>query len=157
VRDGTTEVIGTLVRFGTDSIVVRSDVTVYRQGRTVKEKQELAMALTSNTRMDVSVGRRSNGGRGAMIGGGVGLGLAALTAIAAAATYDENSMGGAEPGVAFLGGVILFVPAGSLIGFAIGSASKTETWSEVPLELRPRTDPYEVTEGMVRLGLRINF
>jgi len=155
VRDSTREVIGTLLRLDADSIVVRADKRVFVEGVLVDD--DVAFPITADIHMDMSVERRGKGGKGATIGAGVGLGIAALMGIAAAASYDENSIGSSNPGPVFLGGVVLFMPVGALIGYAVGSASKTDIWSEVPLQLPPVGDPYEVTEGMIQLGLRINF
>jgi len=154
VRHDTTEVIGTLIHLDTDSIVVRSDSTVYHQGRLVKE--EVALPVTVDTRMDISTGRHSNAKKGALIGGGVGLGVTALFTLASIIDGGENSWV-PLPGAMFVGGVLLFVVPGSLIGFAIGSQTTWDTWEEVPLDSPSRTDPYEVTEGVIRLGLRVNF
>lgn len=151
VRHDTTEVIGTLIRLDSDSIVVRSDVIVKRQGMSVME--EVAIPVTADTRLDVSASQHSDAGKGALIGGGIGLAVASVLAIMDA----TGDIGPNSPGEVFLRGAIVFALPGSLIGFAIGSGKKRDTWAEVPLDLSPQSDPYEVTEGMLRLGLRVNF
>lgn len=149
VRDTSgTLVTGTLVRVDSAAIVVRTAV-INNRGKWVD--RDSTIPVTADIRLDRSVGRRSNGGKGALIGLGTGviLGLA-LGAVAVAGSDDSD--GGAAPlvglGAAFTGGI------GALIGYGIGSASKRDIWAEVPLDLPP---PGEVTEGGVRLGLRINF
>jgi hypothetical protein len=153
VRDSATETIGTLLRLSADSIVVRADVLNTR-GKWVKE--DVAIPLTTTTRLDVSAAQHSNAGKGALIGGGIGLGVAALFTLASVADHGENSWV-PLPGAMFAGGLVVFVVPGSLIGFAIGSETKWDTWQEVPLDPPIQKDPYEVTEGMMRLGLRISF
>ena len=148
VRDGTTEVIGTLVRLGTDSIVLRSDVRVYTQGKLVHEV--IGIPVTADTKLDMSMGRRSKGLTGGLIGFGLGALLFGYPFAGFVESYGEGT-----------GAVVaaFVVPSGlgALIGYAFGSASTSESWAEVSLDLPPRGDPYEVTEGMVRLGLRIKF
>jgi hypothetical protein len=153
VRHDTTEVIGTLIRLGTDSIVVRADALNTRD-KWVKD--DVALPLTVDTRLEVSVARHSNATKGALIGGGIGLGMTALLTLASVADQGENAWM-PLPGTTFVTGLFVFALPGSLIGFAIGSGNKWDTWEEVPLDLAPKDDPYEVTEGMVRLSLRINF
>jgi hypothetical protein len=151
VRHDTAEVIGTLIRLDSDSIVVRSDIIVKRQGMSVME--QVAIPVTADTRLDVSLSQHSDAGKGALIGGGIGLGVASLLAILDA----TGDIGPNSPGEVFLRSALVIALPGALVGFAIGSGKKRDTWAEVPLDLPPQSDPYEVTEGMLRVGLRVNF
>ena len=85
-----------------------------------------AIAIDSIRTFAVVVGHDGRAGRGALIGGGLGL---ALIGMAAASDIAYERRGGAAqlPGVAFATPVALvFV----LVGVAVGSASGPERWSE---------------------------
>ena len=147
-------VTGTLVEVDSGAIVVRTAVL---NSRAEFIDHDSIIPVTANTRLEVSKGRHSHGGRGALIGLGIGVGLAALGAVGYAA--DVNSSPDTSDGVGrvLLAGVLVLGGGGALIGFAIGSASSSESWAEVTLDLPPPADPTEMTEAMMRLGLRINF
>jgi hypothetical protein len=115
--------------------------------------EEVAVPVTADTRLDVSVSQHSDAGKGALIGGGIGLAVASVLAIMDA----TGDIGPNSPGEVLLRGAIVFALPGSLIGFAIGSGKKRDTWTEVPFHLTPQGDPYEVTEGILRLELRVTF
>jgi len=154
VRDSTTEVIGTLLRLDADSIVVKSDERIFIEGTLVHK--EVAFPVTSGTMLDMSTGRHSKGGTGALWGFGVGMAFTVVMT-AASTSQSEDDFVYVSPAAIFLTGTVIFGGVGALVGYAIGSSSTTETWASVPLDLPPPGDPYEVTEGMVQLGLRINF
>lgn len=161
VRDGTRILAtGTLVSVDGAVIVVHGS---FLDNRGTWLEQDSTIPLTADTRLDMLVGRRSNGGKGALIGFGVGMGLTVLSAIQLA--NDPSNTPGSlfyiSPGAAFLGGTVVLGGGGALIGYGIGSASKSDVWGEVPLDgpptYPPAGDPRDVTEGMMRLGLRISF
>ena len=77
-------------------------------------------------RMEVSIGHRSNAGRGALIGGGIGLALG----VACVAATDEDDWGGCEGGSEV---AILTLGFGGL-GVLFGALSHHEIWEEVPLQ-----------------------
>jgi hypothetical protein len=81
------------------------------------------------TRLDISTGRKSNAGTGALTGSLLGAGLGAFALGTSAVCRDEGVgttcavVGGAAGGV-----------AGLLIGAIIGAASKSDRWQAVPLD-----------------------
>ena len=82
--------------------------------------------LAAITRVDVSTGRRSNAGRGAKVGGLIGVGLGALLGMAAMAEDDGYFDYGAEAiPTGMLGGGLLGVTAGVIIG----ALSSREQWT----------------------------
>jgi hypothetical protein len=141
-----------LVRLDSGSIVVRTAVADNRGNWSDRDS---TIPVTADTRLYMSMGRRGHGGKGALIGLGVGAGLTLLAVVAAASEPEDSYVGvtaaGAIAGVAVGGGI------GALIGFGIGSAARSEIWAEMPLSVPPVGDPYDMTEGMIRLGLRVNF
>lgn len=136
---------GTLVRLDNAAVVVRVSVL---NSRAEFVDRDSTIPVTVDTRLDMSMGRRSHGGKGALIGLGVGMGITALI-LASAENFDVSR--------ALTRSTLVFGGGGALIGYLIGSGDKFEKWVEVRLDLPPKGDPNEVTEGMVRLGLRINL
>ena len=108
-------VIGHLARVSADSIVLRPP----EEGRL-----ELALPVAAFSRVDISVGRRSRKGRGALIGllGGAAASYAAMLKICEDACVSSWIVF-AIP----IGGVV----AGAGIGAVIGSQIKTERWLPV--------------------------
>jgi hypothetical protein len=156
VRDSN-EVLATGTLVSLDSNVVVRTAVLDNRGNW--SERDFTIPVTTDIRMDTVVGRRSSGGKGALIGFGVGMGFTVLATILAAndPSNTPGSMFYVAPGAVFLGGTVVIGGGGALIGYGIGSASKSDVWAEAPLELSPRRDPHEMTEGMMRLGLRINF
>jgi hypothetical protein len=120
-------------------------------------ERDSTIPVTADIRLDRSLGRRGNGGKGALVGFGVGMGLTLLAVIANAADDNPDDYVEVNPGAILLGGTIMFGGAGALIGYGIGSAHRRDVWAEVPLDLPPQGDPYGMTDGIMRLGLRIDF
>jgi hypothetical protein len=90
----------------------------------------IALPLTSVDRLERSIGRRSNTGRGAMIGGLIGAGFGLFLGVAAS---TDNS-GWWEVGVDDIAVATAIVGAGGAgVGALIGSLSKRDRWEPVPL------------------------
>ncbi|HEX6107724.1 MAG TPA: hypothetical protein VFZ26_19215 [Gemmatimonadales bacterium] len=98
-------------------------------------------------RLQVRVGRRANTGRGALIGGAVGL------ALGVACTTDDS---GFVPDEACL---ISSTATGAVTGFLIGALVRSDVWAPAPLPVRaPAAEPEPVvTMGLHGVGLRIPF
>jgi hypothetical protein len=113
--------IGTLVSLDTDTLRwSRWDTT-----------SVIAVPVPSVARLERSTGRRSNTGRGAMIGGLIGAGFGLFLGIAA--STDD----GWDVGVDDMAAVTGIVGAGGLgVGAIIGSLSKRDRWEPVPLTHR---------------------
>jgi hypothetical protein len=101
----------------------------------------IRVPIASVTRLERSTGRRSNTGRGAMIGGLIGAGFGLFLGIAAS---TDNS-GWWEVGAGEVAAVTAIVGAGGAgVGALVGSLSKRDRWEPVPLtpgvagKLRPR-------------------
>jgi len=145
-----TQLTGTLVTWESDTLVVRVDGDA--------AGLNLILPGDSIARLDVRRERRL-----AAEGMGLGLLFGALLAVTASQDWvDEN--GDCTPllsclayevsphldtRLAILGGV------GALVGLAVGSETKTEQWSRVPLA-RPVVGPAPGGAGLA-LGVRISF
>jgi hypothetical protein len=86
----------------------------------------------SIAQLQARVGRQSNAGRGALIGGGIGLAVGALCAIGS----NEDEMYAPSPGQCVASGIV----SGALTGLLIGALGRTDVWAPVPL---PRPAPDE--------------
>ena len=82
----------------------------------------------SIAQLQVRIGRRSNAGRGALIGGGVGVALGLLCA----ASYNENEWFSPTPGQCLVSGAV----SGAGIGVLIGALARSDVWAPVPLPTR---------------------
>lgn len=88
----------------------------------------LRLALASVTRLEVHRGRKSNVGKGALIGlaGGAAAGVGFSVWFTNAGEFDFDKV------------ALVFVPifsaAGTGIGALLGAASKVDRWEEVPLD-----------------------
>jgi hypothetical protein len=93
----------------------------------------IALPLASVARLERSTGRRSNTGRGAMIGGLIGAGFGLFLGIAA----STDDSGWWEVGVDDVAVVTAILGAGGAgAGALIGSLSKRDRWEPVPLTPR---------------------
>jgi hypothetical protein len=112
--------IGTLVSLETDSLRYATSDT----------GAVAALPLASVVKLERSVGKRSNAGRGAAIGGGIGGALGLGFGLIASADEDAFYTYGPEDvavATLFLGAV------GAGVGALIGSGSKRDRWETVPL------------------------
>jgi hypothetical protein len=110
------------------------------------------------TRLDISGGRKSSLGKGALYGlvggaavGGV-LGYVSCNASTSPASCFESQEGA---GIAVVYGIAGGAAVGALLGMGIGALIESERWEEVPLDrvrltLGPR-------DGGVGLGTRLSF
>jgi hypothetical protein len=86
----------------------------------------------SIARLQVRIDRRGNAGRGALIGGGIGLVLGALCSLG-----DSDNWLQPTPGECFLSGIFTGVGTGLLVG----ALSRSDVWAPVPLPGRGPEDP----------------
>ena len=113
---------GTLVEWSTDTLTVNCWRTVERSW------EEAQFPLSSISSLEVSRGRKSNVGKGALIGGLLGAGAGLASGIIVANVFEEE-----EASIILLSMVSYgFVGAG--VGALIGLASKSDRWEEVPLD-----------------------
>ncbi len=119
-----------------------------RGGMLTVDTLQLAVALV--TRLDVYRGRKSNWGKGALIGGTF-LGLA-FGGLGWWFCVDE-----CEPRAALAAaGLVLGFAGGALIGGVIGALIKSDRWEEVPLDqLRVSFMPQR--DGRFAFGLSVAF
>ncbi len=97
-----------------------------------------SFALSSVRRVDVSIGRRNWGGRGAAIGAGTGgllLGVFAMASDKNCSPDDTWCIDLFDRSDLFAGGFIMGAVGGALTGFIIGSLTETHRWEKVPLEV----------------------
>lgn len=113
--------------------------------------EEVNVPLHSLVGLEVSQGKKSNVGKGALIGALVGAGFGLALGMAVAASDDEWFDYGPEiVPVAMLGGAFW----GTAFGLVIGALTPSEKWADVPLE-PIRTTPVSITSGGV--GLRMSL
>jgi len=111
--------------------------------------EEFNVPLQSIDRLEISQGKKSNVGKGALIGALAGAGFGLAVGIGAAAEDDGWFDYGAEViPLAMLGGAFW----GTAFGLVIGALTPGEKWAEIPLDAI-RTRSPSVTGGVV--GLRV--
>jgi hypothetical protein len=91
------------------------------------------VSTDSIAQLQTLVGQHKNAGRGALIGGGIGLVLGGLCAI----EPNEGEMYAPSSGQCVASGVV----TGALTGLLIGALSRTEIWAPVPLPTPGQGEP----------------
>ncbi len=141
--------VGTFLSWKADTLVVQSN------GDT------LSVPVSLVTRLDVSRGRKTNTGEGAVIGllvGGV------VGAVIGYASYEEckpqgkffSCIADLGPEYAALGGAVVIGLVGGVVGALIGASSRTDRWRAVPLnQLRVSLGPQR--DGRYGLGASVRF
>ena len=114
--------------------------------------------LSDVQNLELSVGEHRNAGRGALIGGGVGMLVGAVAGAIEGGQCEGDwfcpgAGGGAALGAIGLGGI------GAAVGLGIGALVKTERWSEVSsrrwgLTVQPGRG---AARGGVELGVRVGL
>ncbi len=91
------------------------------------------MTLTRNqvSKLEVSLGRKSNVGRGALVGAGVGLAVGAIAGGIIGASWPDAPEPAWLTGAAALGAIGLGAGVGT--GALIGAISRAERWEELPI------------------------
>jgi hypothetical protein len=117
----TSRITGTLTQLGPDTLRILPDGAQ-------PDAPSTALVIHSVTRLEVSEGRKSNVGKGALIGGGVGLALGGGFALLAASKVDTEVSTGEV--LAFTG---ITAAVGAGIGALIGSLGGSERWTEYPM------------------------
>ena len=100
-----------------------------------------ALPTDSLARLQVQVGRRGNAGRGALIGGAIGLALGGACAIDAA---NDKGWLVPSPGECFVG---MAIPA-AVIGLVVGALRRSDVWAPTTTPSRPGTPPVAQAEQM---------
>lgn len=147
-----------------DSLAIIASVRKARppvQGSPLSGSAPATAAMTADTlwlargdihRMQVSHGRKSGAGRGALVGAGVGLGMGLLLFTGAMTSSEcdgEEGLCAAAAGVVGAG----LAATGAGLGALIGTASSRERWESVPVT--PSVGMGR--ERDVRIGLAFNF
>ena len=109
----------------------------------------LTVPQDSMTTLEVGMGRRSQAGVGAGIGGLTG---AVIGATVSLATCD----GFFPPHVCALVGGLVFGAGGALVGAIVGANKKTERWVSVPLN-RLRVSYGPLHDGRLGIGASVRF
>ncbi len=138
---------GTLTAVTIDSVVLR-----HENGATL-----LSLPLTSVASLDISRGKRSQFGRGALIGLGVGVAgggiLGLVGGLASDHCIDDPNP---CPGAFAAWGAILGILPGLVVGGVAGAITKADRWEEIPLDrLRVSLGPQR--DGRFGLGLSVRF
>ena len=95
----------------------------------------LRLRRSAVEKLDVSRGKRSRAGEGALIGGvALGIPVAVLGGLAAGAVPGGSCQPDCLPS-GLVGGLVLGVAIGAPIGALIGSASRSERWERVPFSV----------------------
>lgn len=118
-------------------------------------EEPLSLALASVMRFEVSRGQKSQTGKGALIGVGVGAvaGATLAVAVCSGGNCTESTSSDDQSGIAVAGAIVLGVGAvalGAGIGALIGANSKTDRWETIPrsglgLSLAPSAGGLEVS------------
>jgi hypothetical protein len=144
--------VGTVIAWERQSLVV--NVT----GPDNLAGTRMELPLETVTRLDVSQGRRSKAGRGAVIGGGVGLATGALAGAILAqglSQYpDYQDPGFAVQVVGAFSGIGL--AAGLGVGAVIGAISKGESWQALSLD-RMRVSVLPDSRSGAPTGVAVGF
>ncbi len=111
------------------------------------------IAWADISRLEVSRGTKSNAGKGALIGGGVGAGIGVFAVVL---TCAGDSPLVEDCGAAEVAGGLLIASIGAGVGALIGMAARTEKWVDVPpdrwqIEVSP--DP----NGGVAVGVNLRL
>ncbi|HEX7336815.1 MAG TPA: hypothetical protein VF252_06360 [Gemmatimonadales bacterium] len=115
--------IGTLVSMDSNALHFRS----------AKDSSLISVPTGSLVRLEQSMGRKSNAGRGAFIGALVGAGTGLLLGLlASAAEDDRDSFYDVGPEDVFAATAVLGA-AGAGVGALIGAMSHRDRWEPVPL------------------------
>ena len=131
-------ILGTLLELG------KSDITLHSQDR----PDAVTIPLQTVSRIDVSVGRRGHGGKGALVGAAIG-----WLAMFLSTKSDPGECAPAGK-CATLFATFVGAPAGALAGCLIGSLVRTERWQELPPASPPRDGG---TSGGPRFLTRFSF
>lgn len=119
-------------------------------------QERVAVGRQDLVRLERFAGREDHAGKGALIGGAVGLGLGVLVGVLTqTAGCDAGFHGAAAEGGMGWWGLLVTVPVGAGIGAAIGAASRSDQWVEVsppPVSVTPL-----VGRERVGLALRVAF
>ena len=111
-------VIGHLVQWTPDTIVLETAAGQRRFG------------LAADARVERSVGKRSQAGRGARIGALVGL-VAGMALGFASGDDDPNGWFAMTAGEKALAGGVLLGGTGGLLGLIVGATHRVDRWEEV--------------------------
>jgi hypothetical protein len=120
---------GTLSSWGADSLTISGP-----------EEEWQTFPLSDVVKLEISRGRKSNAGKGTLIGAGVGLVVGLMAA--AASTDDSDSLGEFSWLVYPPSGILV----GGTLGLVVGALTRTEKWQEVPLPQPIQAGP-ELTAG----------
>jgi hypothetical protein len=129
---GAEPLIGTVVGLEPGAVLVQG-----RGGTPIR------IAVAPTTRLEVSGGRKSQAGRGAMLGAGIGAMPGLFATFGDYNTYDPNPVAVAAIGAA----------AGAAVGAAVGWALKSEEW--VPAEMPAVTAGVAPVRGGVAFSVRV--
>ncbi len=118
-------VVGTVVAANADTLFLRID----------KQVEPLKVPLSSLKKIEVSRGKKSRAGKGALIG--FLIGFATAEAFCAHIRYEDSGTMGANPWDC---GLVIGGPAGGVIGAVMGAAINGGRWEEVPLNSALKTN-----------------
>jgi hypothetical protein len=151
--DGTPIRVQTLVKKGKWITGRATGVTADSVGIVPDESRDtLRIAKSELHRLDVSVGRKSNAGRGALIGGAGGGGAMLALGVACLVATEQGDItgcGGEEVALFTLAGAA----SGAAVGALIGAFSHHEKWKAARLEPHASVDH----RGVLHVGLGATF
>jgi hypothetical protein len=120
----------TVVAITGDTLVIRHADAHYARGRWIRDSATTAVPLEDLTRLEVSVGRRSNIDRGIRTGLYIGTAAGLLIGVLAATQEGDYVCDGAGcVAQGTLGGALW----GVIIGAAVGAFSSRDVWREAAL------------------------
>lgn len=120
---------GRMISLDADTLVFERFVAGERAAHWVADR----IPTDSIAQLQARIGRRANGGRGALIGAGIGLALGGLCA----AQYEGDEWFEPNPGECLASGVV----TGALTGLLIGQLARSDIWAPVPLPTRGPVEP----------------
>lgn len=145
--------LGQRVRVTTDSgawvgTLVQHDATsITLHGPGLSDSSAVTLPLDRVRQLEISVGRQSNAGKGALIGFGVGAATGLALGIGCASSDSFFQCSGSQ----VVESTVVFGFIGAGVGGLVGLASSSEHWEKVP------AGPVHVSLAPHRLGLSVSL
>lgn len=130
--------------------------------RLATNKSTEVIPLAAIKRVDISVGKKTNEGKGAAIGaisGGLAFGLLSMASDPSCGPEDDWCIDFFSSGQSFAIGFGMGAAGGAFIGLIAGGLTKSDRWKRIPLDIaiRPVSLRMVPSNNQVGLNLRWSF